>query len=139
MCTVDIDKWHCRNCFQHIETSERIPSWKTCDIGPTYDKACPAYAPSYIFHFNFECDGCQRAAAAEAAAAAEEAVWAAESEAEKQKFEGEGSGSRRSSHTLGRSSPIDPQLERESKGDDRDRTIKSYGSDEQAKAWVNNG
>ncbi|KAK8072952.1 hypothetical protein PG996_006300 [Apiospora saccharicola] len=101
MCTVDIDQWLCRKCFGFIEITERIPSWKTCDIGPTYDRACPAFSPNFINHFNFECDACKRAAAA----------------AEKQKTEGKGVGSSGSSTTLLGSSPMDPKLEKEGKGD----------------------
>ena len=59
MCKVTIDVWICPVCRKAHESFDRPNSWECCDVGPTYDKSCPNFAPNLIRHYEYFCDDCK--------------------------------------------------------------------------------
>jgi len=61
MCKVDIDVWICPCCLRKHDEFPKPHTWVPCDVGPTYDVACPNFKPKIIKHKEYYCDDCEAA------------------------------------------------------------------------------
>ncbi|KAK8072953.1 hypothetical protein PG996_006301 [Apiospora saccharicola] len=62
MCYVIRDLWICANewCRANVDSGYRGNSWILCDVGPTYEEACPNYYCQNVKHYEYKCANCER-------------------------------------------------------------------------------
>ncbi|KAK8083945.1 hypothetical protein PG996_002726 [Apiospora saccharicola] len=61
MCYIQVDQWNCGLCGKFLDQAPRNNTWITCDVGPTYEEACPNFYAQPMPNRDFWCKDCRRA------------------------------------------------------------------------------